>query len=69
MTEKCIYCGAEITDDRPLTVCNSCGVKVWGEKMFRTIVNNMEDAREKGDLELYKEQGEKSEKIRGQKLV
>jgi|WetSurMetagenome_2_1015567.scaffolds.fasta_scaffold33723_5 hypothetical protein len=56
MVQKCIYCGAEIHDDRPLTVCNSCGVRVWGEKMFRTIVNNMESAREKGDLELYKDE-------------
>ncbi len=50
MVQKCIYCGAEINDDRPLTVCNKCGVKVWGEKMFKTIVRNMEEAREKGDL-------------------
>jgi hypothetical protein len=56
MVQKCIYCGAEIHDDRPLTVCNSCGVKVWGEKMFRAIVTNMEDARDKGDLELYKDE-------------
>ncbi len=56
MTQKCIYCGAEISDDRPLTVCNKCGVKVWGEKMFKTIVGNMEKARDNGDLELYKDQ-------------
>lgn len=55
MTQKCIYCGAEILDDRPLTVCNKCGVRVWGEKMFRTIVGNMEKARDNGDLELYKD--------------
>lgn len=50
MVQKCIYCGAEINDDRSLTVCNKCGVKVWGEKMFNAIVKNMEEAREKGDL-------------------
>jgi uncharacterized UBP type Zn finger protein len=63
MVQKCIYCGSEITDDRPLTVCNNCGIKVWGEKMFRTIINNMTDAREKGDLELYKGQDENNGKF------
>ena len=54
--EKCIYCKAEIHDNRPLTVCNNCGIKVWGEKMFFTIVGKMERARDNGDLSLYKEQ-------------
>ncbi|HTY44044.1 MAG TPA: hypothetical protein VMC80_02280 [Patescibacteria group bacterium] len=54
--QKCIYCQAEIHDDRPLTVCNKCGVQVWGEKMFFAIVGKMERARENGDLSLYKEQ-------------
>jgi hypothetical protein len=48
--QKCMYCKVEINDDRPLTVCNKCGVKVWGEKMFRAIVENMETARDNGDL-------------------
>ncbi len=56
MVQKCIYCGSEIHDDRPLTVCNKCGLKVWGEKMFKAIVGNMEKARDNGDLSLYKEQ-------------
>lgn len=50
MTQKCIYCGREIHDDRSLTVCNNCGAKVWGEKMFQAIVMNMEEAKENGDL-------------------
>jgi len=50
MTQKCMYCGGEILDDRPLTVCDKCGIKVWGEKMFNTIVKNMENARDNGDL-------------------
>jgi hypothetical protein len=50
MTKKCIYCKADITDDRSLDVCNTCGVGVWGQKMFNAILQNMEDAKDKGDL-------------------
>lgn len=31
-------------------VCVTCGVKVWGEKMFQAIIDNMETAKSKGDL-------------------
>ncbi len=48
--QKCMYCGKEIPDDLVLTVCHRCGEKVWGEKMFNTIVKNMEDAKNRGDL-------------------
>ena len=48
--KKCVYCNQEITDDRAVDVCDNCGVKVWGEKMFKAIINNMQNAREKGDL-------------------
>lgn len=48
--QKCIYCNAEIHDDRPLTVCNKCGVNVWGEKWFKSMVAKMERAREDGNL-------------------
>lgn len=57
--QKCMYCKEEIHDDRPLTVCNRCGVKVWGEKMFFAIVGKMERARDNGDLKLYKDQEER----------
>ena len=30
--------------------CEKCGKDVWGEKMFNTIIQNMERARERGDL-------------------
>ena len=47
---KCIYCGCEISDGRVMEVCDECGLKVWGSKMFNTIVKNMNDARDNGDL-------------------
>lgn len=54
--QKCIYCKAEIHDDRPLTVCDNCGVKVWGEKMFFAILGKMTKAEGEGNLNLYKDQ-------------
>lgn len=50
MTKKCIYCKQELSDDRVIDFCDRCGVGVWGQKMFKTIVKNMEEAREKDDL-------------------
>lgn len=47
---KCIYCKQDIHDDRAVDVCNSCGIGVWGERMFNAIIQNMQDARKKGDL-------------------
>jgi uncharacterized protein with PIN domain len=52
MTEKrCGYCKAELTDGRAFEVCNRCGVSIWGVKMFNTILQNIEEANGKGDLE------------------
>lgn len=48
--KKCIYCGKEVSQDSVIDFCDRCGIGVWGEKMFRAIVKNMEDAREKDDL-------------------
>jgi len=50
MVRKCIYCSVELTEDSVIDFCERCGKGVWGEKMFNTIVKNMENAREKGDL-------------------
>ena len=47
---KCVYCKKEIDDERVVDVCDSCGVGVWGKKMFQAIIDNMGKAREKGDL-------------------
>jgi len=50
MSKKCIYCKSEICDGRVLDVCDRCGFEVWGEKMFSTILKNMEEADNNGDL-------------------
>jgi uncharacterized UBP type Zn finger protein len=48
--DKCVYCNCEIHDGRSLSVCDKCGIGVWG-KMFHAIKKNMDNARERGDLE------------------
>ena len=50
MSKKCIYCGSEVAQDSVIDFCERCGIKVWGTKMFNAIVQNMENARDKGDL-------------------
>ena len=50
MAKKCIYCGKAIPEESVMDVCEPCGVSVWGQKMFSTIVRKMEEARDKGDL-------------------
>jgi len=48
--KRCIYCKVDIEDMSVVDVCNRCGVGVWGEKMFKAIVMNMEKSRDAGDL-------------------
>ncbi len=50
MVKKCIYCGNGVSEESVVDFCKTCGEKVWGEKMFNTIIQNMEEARDKGDL-------------------
>ena len=50
MVKKCIYCGCEIPNESVIDFCEKCGKNVWGEKMFNTIVENMNNAKKNGDL-------------------
>ena len=50
MSKKCIYCKEKIDDSCVVDFCNKCGEAVWGEKMYNAIIDNMERARENGDL-------------------
>ncbi|HLD97870.1 MAG TPA: hypothetical protein VI815_00935, partial [Candidatus Nanoarchaeia archaeon] len=50
MVKKCIYCKTDVPQESVIDFCESCGVGVWGPKMFKTIVKNMEDARDSGNL-------------------
>jgi uncharacterized UBP type Zn finger protein len=52
MSSKCIYCCSEISPDRTMQICDNCGIKVWGEKMFKAILNSTETEKEKGNMEL-----------------
>ncbi|MFH1307487.1 MAG: hypothetical protein ABIH72_01395 [archaeon] len=51
MTKRCVYCKGLIEDDRAVDVCDRCGIGVWGDRMFKAIIDNMNGAREKGDLD------------------
>ena len=59
---KCVYCNSEILDKRAMQICDRCGEKVWGKKMFDAIKKATDDAEDRGDLALYKEQEASLEK-------
>jgi len=50
MNKHCIYCRKEIPIESVIDFCEKCGKNVWGDKMFNAIVQNMEEAKNKGDL-------------------
>ena len=49
--KKCIYCKCDVSEKSVIDFCERCGKGVFGEKMFSTIIQNMEEARERGDLD------------------
>ncbi len=51
MVKHCIYCKCEIDQNSVVDVCIRCGRAVWGDKMFKAIIDNMEGARDSGSLE------------------
>ena len=50
--KKCIYCKGEVPADRIMEVCDGCGRKTWGDKMFKAIIENTNKENVKGNLEL-----------------
>ena len=50
MGKNCVYCKRQLEDNSIIDVCNLCGNKVWGEKMFSAIIGNMQKAKDIGDL-------------------
>jgi uncharacterized UBP type Zn finger protein len=50
MAKKCIYCSVGIATESVIDFCENCGKGVFGDKMFNAIVENMEGARDRGDL-------------------
>jgi len=48
--KKCIYCSCELSEESVIDFCERCGTGAFGEKMFKTIVANMQQAEKRGDL-------------------
>ena len=49
--KKCIYCKSEIDDTSVIDFCERCGRGAFGDNLFTAIVQNMKEAKQRGDLE------------------
>ena len=50
--KHCVYCKGSVPEDRAMDVCDRCGRSVWGEKMFRAIIDGTNSEMAKGNMEL-----------------
>lgn len=64
---KCVYCKKEVPSHRTMQICNDCGCKVWGPKMFEAILKGTDSEAEKGNMELGRV-SEEGASIRQQKF-
>ena len=51
MVKACIYCKSSVEDECVVDFCERCGKGVFGEKMFNAIIQNMQEAKQRGDLD------------------
>lgn len=51
MAKKCVYCRTEIPNESVIDFCEKCGIGAFGSRTFKAIINNMETAKKRGDLD------------------
>ena len=52
MVSKCVYCKESVPEDRIMEICDKCGCKIWGPKMFQAIIEGTNTEKRKGNMEL-----------------
>ena len=61
--KKCFMCSCEINQETGTEIdgmCKQCAFKIWGPKMAEHINQQFSNAKEKGELMLYKTQKERN---------
>lgn len=49
--KKCIYCECKLDNENLVDFCEKCGKNAFGEKIFMAIMQNMNEASKRGDLD------------------